>query len=182
MIIIQFATTLINPKYKHVLEFGVASGRTISMIRALLDDTFKVYGFDSFYGLPEDWIGNPYCPKGCFSTNGIAPKINGVTIFKGLFEDTIPEYLKEAEPCALIHIDCDLYSSTKTIFKYLPNFIKAGTILVFDEWCYNANINDNEHEQKAFYEFVDDHKIKFEFIDFFDQENPVERKIVKILN
>jgi hypothetical protein len=35
------------------LEFGVASGRTINYISNFTND--KVYGFDSFEGLPEKW-------------------------------------------------------------------------------------------------------------------------------
>jgi hypothetical protein len=34
-------------------EFGVASGNTINYISTFTND--KVYGFDSFEGLPEKW-------------------------------------------------------------------------------------------------------------------------------
>ena len=89
--------------------------------------------------------------------------------------------MKEADTIALLHVDCDLYSSTKTIFDNLHPYIKKGTIIVFDEWCYNANPKYDDHEQKAFYEYVDNHNVKFGFIDFYDQQNSTERKIVKIL-
>jgi hypothetical protein len=185
MVSIEYATTLINPKYNHVLEFGVFQGSTISMIRNLLDDNYKVFGFDSFEGLPEDWINTP-CNKGCFTTNGLVPNIDGVKFFKGWFEETIPEYLKDPDTAGLdtiglLHIDCDLYSSTKTIFKYLYPYIKSGTIIAFDEWCYNFDESFNDHEQKAFYEYVEEHDIKFEFVEFLDPEKTVERKIVRIL-
>jgi hypothetical protein len=35
------------------LEFGVCSGRTINLISTNTKN--KVYGFDSFFGLPENW-------------------------------------------------------------------------------------------------------------------------------
>lgn len=177
---VQYASTLINPEYKHVLEFGVYRGYTISLIREKLDKSYKVFGFDSFEGLPEDWK-NTQCQKGFFSTNGVIPEIEGIKFFKGWFEDTILQYLKEADTIGLLHVDCDLYSSTKTIFNNLHPYIKKGTIIVFDEWCYNADPKCNDHEQKAFYEYVKEYDVNFEFIDFNDQENSIERKIVKIL-
>lgn len=177
---VQYAATLINPEYKHVLEFGVYQGYTVGLIREALDKSYKVFGFDSFEGLPEDWKNTP-CHKGFFSTDGAIPNIDGVKFFKGWFEDTIPKYLKEADTIGILHIDCDLYSSTNTVFKYLHPYIRSGTILVFDEWCYNGNPECNDHEQKAFYEYVDEYNVRFTFIDFYDQQNSIERKIVKIL-
>ena len=131
-------------------------------------------------GLPEDWV-NTACHKGYFSTGGMIPNIPGVEFIKGWFEDTIPPFLERAKPLALLHIDCDLYSSTKTIFKYMHPYILPGTVIVFDEWIYNFDEKFNDCEQKAFYEYVDEHNVKFEFIPFYDQENPLERKIVRIL-
>jgi hypothetical protein len=183
MISIEQATTLINPNYKHVLEFGVFQGGTITIIRNLLDSSYKVFGFDSFEGLPEDWV-NTQCHKGFFSTGGVVPEIDGVKFFKGWFEDTIPEYLKESDTIGLLHVDCDLYSSTKTIFKYLHPYIKSGTIIAFDEWCYNYDERYNDHEQKAFYEYVEEHDVKYEFVPFVcpEAEGNLERKIVRILS
>lgn len=181
MTTLKYATTFINSQYKHIVEFGVAKGDSLRLLRESFPSNFKVFGFDSFFGLPEDWVGNPLCKKGCFSTNGEVPDIKDVTIFKGLFKDTICDYLKIAEPIALLHIDCDLYSSTKTVFKGIHKYIKPGTIIVFDEWCYNYDPTCNDHEQKAFYEYVKKNKVNFEFIDFIDQQNLLERKIVRIL-
>lgn len=173
----SYVSSIINSEYKHILEFGVYSGRTIDIIRKKFNESYSVFGFDSFEGLPEDWE-NTSCHKGFFTTHGIIPNVDGVKFYKGWFEDTIPKYLKEADTIALLHVDCDLYSSTKTIFKYLHPYIKSGTIIVFDEWIYNYNLDCNDHEQKAFYEYVDEHNIKFKFSDF---QNHPERKIVEIL-
>ena len=67
----------------------------------------------------------------------------------------------------------------KTIFDNLHPYIKKGTLIAFDEWCYNFSESCNDHEQKAFYEYVDDYNIKFKFIDYPCPE--VERKLLKIL-
>ena len=174
----QRALEYINPDYTHILEFGVGSGNTTKIIKDTFGDKFKFFGFDSFEGLPEDWTGTTHS-KGDFTTNGIIPEIDGVKFYKGWFEDTIHEYLKDADTIALLHVDCDLYSSTKTIFNNLYPYIKKGTLIAFDEWCYNFDERCNDHEQKAFYEYVKEHDVKFEFIDY-----PflcVERKLLRIL-
>jgi hypothetical protein len=54
------------------LEFGVASGFTINHISNFTSD--KVYGFDSFYGLPEKWYDG--YEEGAFSRNGHLPQVN----------------------------------------------------------------------------------------------------------
>ena len=175
---VQRALENINTVYKHVLEFGVYKGTTISIIKEIFGDNYQYFGFDSFDGLPEDWVGTS-CNKGDFSTNGEIPNIEGIKFYKGWFEDTIGDYLKEADSIALLHVDCDLYSSTKTIFNNLHPYIKKGTLIAFDEWCYNFSESCNDHEQKAFYEYVEEHDVKFEFIDYSCPE--VERKLLKIL-
>jgi hypothetical protein len=188
MTTIEYATTLINPNYKHILEFGVFEGRTIRRAREISNSLFggihKVYGFDSFIGLPEDWVGEIgfVTNKESFDVKGNIPNIPGVKLFVGWFEDTIPDYLKEADDIALLHIDCDLYSSTVTVLESMRPYIKPGTIIVFDEWIYFNNPTCNDHEQKAFFEWVAKYNISYEFVDYDgDYENPVERKIVRIL-
>lgn len=185
---IEYAATLINPEYKHVLEYGVFEGRTLRRAKDTLsatfpDKEFKIYGFDSFVGLPEDWVGEVgfVTHKESFDVKGNIPDIPGVKLFIGWFEDTIPNYLKEADTISLLHVDCDLYSSTVTVLETMRPYIKSGTIIVFDEWVYFNREECNDHEQKAFYEWVNKYDIKYEFIEFFDYENPTERKIVKIL-
>lgn len=185
---VQYASTFIHPNYKHVLEFGVFEGKTINMIRAALDQSYKVFGFDSFEGLPEDWE-NTVCMKGHFNTDGIIPDVKNVKFFKGWFEDTIPKFIDEINQfcddftIGLLHIDCDLYSSTKTIFNNLHPYIKKGTIIVFDDWFYHGHEMNKygNGEQKAFYEYVLKNVVEWEFIPFYDNENPTERKIVRIL-
>ena len=43
-----------KPTIGHILEFGVGEGRSLRLLKALTDKT--IYGFDSFDGLPEDWV------------------------------------------------------------------------------------------------------------------------------
>ncbi len=176
--------------YPHVLEFGVAQGDSLRYIRENTHPDYKIFGFDSFEGLPEDWIGTE-CKKGCFSTEGKIPDINDVTFYKGWFEDSINKYIDDgAKPISLLHVDCDLYSSTKTILDSLIQFIGPNTIIVFDEWYYNCNYKCNDGEQKAFFEWVLKNEISFKFIvpnlvyysdDIINNTHAMNQKAIKII-
>ena len=63
---------------------------------------------------------------------------------------------------AFVHIDCDIYSSTRDIFRALAPRIVVGTVLVFDEYF---NYPDwQQHEFKAFQEFVAAHRVSHEYL------------------
>lgn len=181
---LEHGLTLINNKYKHVLEFGVCRGATIKIIRNILKDDFRVFGFDSFVGLPTPWIdkdNKQVVPKSHFSTDKEIPNIPDVKFYPGWFEDTIPDYLMVAQPIALLHMDCDLYSSAKIVLRLLNNYIVEDTIIVFDEWFYKHNEYYDDHEQKAFYEWVNEFQRQYEIVSFIDTTSSgEERKIIKI--
>ncbi|HSX26952.1 MAG TPA: class I SAM-dependent methyltransferase [Chlamydiales bacterium] len=145
------------------LEFGVCSGKTINFIAAL-NPRKKIFGFDSFEGLPEDWRAE--CKKGAFSfkqPNFLPPVLNNVELIKGWFSDTLPAFLETHEgPVAFVHIDCDLYSSTSCVFQNLKDRIQPGTIIVFDE-LYNYPGFEN-HELKALQEFLDSTGYQAEYL------------------
>ncbi|MPS71617.1 MAG: class I SAM-dependent methyltransferase [Chryseobacterium sp.] len=150
------------------LEFGVGSGKSISFI-AKQNEKTKIYGFDSFFGLPEDWIfsNNKVYKKDSYSRNGLAPNINqeNIELIIGLFNETLPEFCsKNKNRASLIHIDCDLYSSTKDVLDilYSHSMIKSGTIILFDEF-YNYQNYEN-YEYKAFTEFIKETRINYEWI------------------
>jgi hypothetical protein len=134
------------PKTGLFVEFGVASGRTISHMASLTPST--LYGFDSFEGLPEAWRSG--FGKGAFAGN-LPPVPKNVELIKGWFDKTLPDFLAEhPEPIALLHVDCDLYSSTRIIFDLLGSRLKRGSVIVFDEyWNYPGW---RFHEHKAFEE------------------------------
>lgn len=118
----------------YYLEFGVASGRTINFIASIINPNI-VYGFDSFEGLPEDWETYvDFFPKGSFKQNTIPEVRNNCKLVKGLFNDTLPTFSKQIETTAFLHVDCDLYSSTKTVFDTIGHTLKVNSIIVFDEY------------------------------------------------
>jgi hypothetical protein len=142
------------------LEFGVCSGRTINLISKCTDNT--VYGFDSFYGLPEDW-GN-HQEKGTYTRDGNLPTVNhNVELVVGLFEDTLDSFLKKYKgPIAYLHLDADLYSSTKFVLDKVCDRIVEGTVISFDE-IYNYS-EYADHEIKAWVEFCNQNNVSSEWI------------------
>ena len=112
------------------LEFGVASGNTINYISKFTND--KVYGFDSFEGLPEKWRDG--FDKGAFNKNGYLPQVNSnVELIKGWFNETLLNFINTHDKkVSFIHMDADLYSSTKYIFDILKDYIDTDCIIVFD--------------------------------------------------
>jgi predicted O-methyltransferase YrrM len=144
-----------------VLEFGVYKGSTINFIAKKLPAR-KVYGFDSFEGLPEKWSGN----ASMFDARGRLPGVkSNVKLIRGFFDQSLASWVEEnPEPAALIHIDCDIYSSTKSIFDNVLSLVKSGTIIVFDE--YFGYHGWREHEFRAFKEFVSENGIRYEYLCF----------------
>jgi hypothetical protein len=81
----------------------------------------------------------------------------------GLFDQTIPKFLAEhADPVSLLHVDCDLYSSTVTILDAFGPRLQPGAIVLFDEY-YNFP-RWQEHEFKAFQEYVTGTGVEYEYI------------------
>ena len=144
-----------------ILEFGVRFGTSIRQIAALVDQ--DVHGFDSFQGLPESWH---HVPKGSYSTKGVSPFVpENVTLHEGWFEETLPGFVKKHPgPVRFMNIDCDIYSSTKTVLEYFAEQIISGTVIVFDE--YIGNEHWREDEFKAFQEAVLKHGWDYEYLGF----------------
>ena len=96
-----------------------------------------IYGFDSFQGLPEDWdIGSGRkAPKEAFDMRGGLPNVmSNVKLVKGFYNDTLAPWLAtHAGSVRLLHLDCDLYSSSVTVLETLEPRIVPGSIIVFDE-------------------------------------------------
>jgi hypothetical protein len=156
-------------------EFGVYRGETLNFIASLVAG--EVYGFDSFEGLPEDWKQGH--EKGTFALEALPQVRPNVRLHKGWFEDTIPAFREQhPEQIAFLHLDADLYSSTRTVFELLGDAIVAGTVIAFDEffnypgWC--------EGEYKAFMEFCRERNVEVCYLGFVRRGEQITAKIAKI--
>jgi len=159
--LLDYALSKISKK-GDILEFGVRAGESITYIAQKLKDR-TIHGFDSFEGLPEEWEGHAFL-KSDFTQNGKIPIVPGnVILHKGWFDKTISEYNNSNE-IAFINLDCDIYSSTKTVLDELGNKITTGTIILIDDF-FNYR-NWKQHQYKAFQEFVEKNNVKFEYLAF----------------
>lgn len=150
------------PENGLIMEFGVAGGKTTNTIAAAAGDR-KVYGFDSFEGLPEDWSGHVE-QKGSFSRRGELPDVlPNVELHKGWFTDTIPAFMgRHPETVAFLHIDCDLYQSTRDVLWLLADRLVPGTVIEFDEYFNYPNWQ--QHEYRAWQEFVREFNIEYRYL------------------
>lgn len=123
-----------------------------------------IHGFDSFEGLPEAWFGN--LGKGSLASDGIPTQVpENVKLHPGWFDTSVPVFAAEhPEPVAFMHIDCDLYSSTRTVFEALGEQIGPGTVIQFDEYFNYPGWRG--HEFKAFQEFIKDRDLSYEYLGY----------------
>jgi hypothetical protein len=166
-----------------IIELGVCTGKTINFIAAL-NPHQKIYGFDSFEGLPEDWVrGNTIIAAKTFSFKNpelLPPVLHNVELIKGWFSDTLVKFMQivgNEENIAFLYIDSDIYSSAATAFQALGPKICHGTIIVFDE-LYNYPGCEN-HEFKAFQEFLNISGFKARYLAYNIYH---EQVVVQIIN
>jgi hypothetical protein len=141
------------------MEFGVFRGDSINLLAEKCPS--KIFGFDSFEGLPDDWTLVHH--QGDYSTGGELPPVReNVVLIKGWFADSLPRFL-DAEgtfPVAFLHIDSDLYSSADYVLSTLGDRLGPGSIIVFDEF---AGVTPDD-EFRAFRNFIRRSGKRFRYI------------------
>ena len=165
------------------LEFGVEKGASANFIARLIArgtdpaDPAVLHAFDSFEGLPESWHGT-FETRGKFGVGGKIPRLlSNVQVYKGWFEQTLPEFCLAhgGLNISMLHIDCDLYSSTRTVLAHVGALLVPGSIVVFDEYL---NYHGwQHHEFKAWQEFVGENRIKYSYCGFCGQGGQVFLRI-----
>ena len=146
-----------------VLEFGVATGRTLNHFARLLPE-HTIYGFDGFQGLPEDWTSR--MRRGFFARKALPRVRKNCELVVGWFDETLDKFLTPNKhrytDIALLHIDCDLYSSAKTVLNALKTNIVPGTVIIFDEYMNYPGWQLDEF--RAWQEYVSSYGVKYEYI------------------
>ena len=156
------------------LEFGVFNGKSVNYFAKHLQG-LNFVGFDSFEGLAEDWKGC-FRWKGDFNLKGNLPAVrSNVTLVKGWFEQTLPEYCKEhlgKNSVRFVHIDSDTYNSSAIILKHLAKCFRPGLLLLFDEFVGYPNWKNGEF--RAWQEACEKHRIKFRYLGFSPEQALIE--------
>lgn len=156
----RYADAIINAPPGLMLEFGVASGHSITGIAGMIWPRV-IYGFDWFKGLPEDW--KPGTGKGAFAC--IVPEslpVN-VRIIEGLFQDTLDGFLaRRPERIGFVNMDADIYSSTAFVLSRIEGRFVDGTVLHFDE--IHGDQENFDNEGRAFAECLDRTGLGYEVI------------------
>jgi predicted O-methyltransferase YrrM len=143
-----------------IAEFGVGSGvsllafvRVNDVLQKGLDDRARrrIYGFDSFEGLPKlssfdlpssGAEGGVQMKEGGYSGAAAYASLvqylaahRNVTLLKGWFSQTLPPFLEKNQHVgfALVHVDCDLYESTRDCLSLVLSRVVPGGIVLFDE-------------------------------------------------
>lgn len=137
-----------------VLEFGTSDGYSfVKLLYAArylrLTDRVMLHTFDTFEGMPaavdekdEEWTRRDNWVPGQFKGRYeeldayCSKRYTNYRIHRGYFEQSIDTaFLSSLDeyPPILIWIDCDYYSSTRTVFERLIDRIPNGCVIYFDD-------------------------------------------------
>ena len=142
------------------LEFGVFKGTSTNFFSKFVK---KLFAFDSFEGLREDWVGHNLA-KGHFNLNKKIPKLNSnIEPVVGFVQDTLEDFLAKHNPgINFVHFDLDTYNSTKFTLEKIKPYLRKNAIIIFDQiynyygWeqgefkALNEVFNKDEYSYSAF--------------------------------
>ena len=105
-------------------------------------------------------------PAGVYSTSGRLPEVpSNVRLHVGWFAETLPGFVAaNPGPVRFMNVDCDIYSSTKTVLDHLADRIVPGSVIVFDEYIMTDAWREDEF--KAFREAVDRYGWGYRYLAF----------------
>ncbi len=171
-------TTLQEVKWEDIwsyLEFGVFNGSSIwSMVKASkkLDINIDFYWFDAYEWLPawaeneDDWVWKKWfytCSfekmQSCLRRRDVNP--DDITRINWRYENTLTKETTQKYNISnlwIVFIDCDTYSSSKTVLDFIWPLIKQPVIFCFDDWKLNDLDIKQMWEYKAFNEFLAEYK------------------------
>jgi hypothetical protein len=129
----------------YFMEFGVWFGRSLNYMAKNFPQ-YHFYGFDTFEGIDEQWdTGTKVVdmnrfkisdPENINNDTGLPKVEKNVTLIKGLFQDTLEDWLStHSDNVSFINVDPDLYSAAIYILETLNERLIPGTIIRFDEIC-----------------------------------------------
>jgi hypothetical protein len=86
-------------------------------------------------------------------------------LIPGLFENTLPQWVRaQNKNFAFVHLDADLYSSTKQVLTIANAYFPNNTLFLFDEYFGYVGWENGEH--KAWIEWLELNRYSAECIAF----------------
>jgi O-methyltransferase len=151
------------------LEFGVSRGSSMACafhaLRDAGDVKARLFGFDSFAGLPPEAADEGWTPEQYRSTLAatrrylVSQRVDhkSVILTKGWFKNTLTAERRAQlgiEKAGLIMIDCDLYSASKDALWFCEPLIRDQAAIVFDDWGWRSDAGE-VGQKEAFQEFLE---------------------------
>lgn len=160
-----FAALQFNGIPGDYLEFGTGGG--VSFIaadranRRSSRPLRKLWGFDSFEGLPEEtstrnqhraWVaGSMACSEAEFRQICRRNGVRNYELVPGFYAESLAKLGPDSFPSgsiAMVYVDCDLYSSTQKVLDFLWPRLSGGVIIAFDDY-FNFNQSGVSGERRA---------------------------------
>jgi len=126
-----------------LVECGVWKCGMLGLMSLASASNRKVFGFDSFEGLPEPkeedgmnangWGGTLRVSLEEASENLKTMGAN-VTLIKGFFDETISEQKHQLGKIAILRLDGDWYDSTTTCLNELYDLVSPGGYIIIDDY------------------------------------------------
>lgn len=139
-------------------EFGVMTGGSLLEILSTCHCPRKVFGFDSFEGLPPEpndpfnsleWTPGMFSSDKYFNTtpdnamkmvqDRISVCHSDIILIKGFYCDSLKDDIvlrHDMKPAQLVNIDVDIYTSCYEALDFMcrNNLVVPGTIIRYDDW------------------------------------------------
>lgn len=137
-------------------EFGCWGGLTFSIAYAESRrhrHRAHFWAFDSFQGLPpaeDERDAHPIWVEGSLSTSVVkfhelcaasGIPVTDYSVVPGFYRETLDSSGAHVEPrnISLAYVDCDLYSSARSVLSFLTPRLKHGMIIAFDDYfCWSS--------------------------------------------
>jgi O-methyltransferase len=166
-----------------IVECGVFTGLSLALFshahqRREPGTPRQVVGFDAFEGLPPSTDEHPMWKTGSLGVNawdhplleigervtpdatrrlfaacGLPEPRLEVGWFADTLRATVPASIAQI---AVLHVDCDLYESTRDVLAGVLPALQDGTMVLFDDWFLFKG-NPSKGESRAFGEFLASH-------------------------
>jgi O-methyltransferase len=157
------------------VEFGVYNGTSMGCMFDALSylelDHVRLFGFDSFRGLPQEagledggvWHPGQFaCPKEVATENLVSKGVpmSRVSLIEGWYKDTLsrPAAAYGIKKISVALIDCDTYHSARLALEFIYPALDAKSAIIFDDWKLNDLDIKEMGEYRALNEFASRHR------------------------